>query len=232
MYFAGHLQDKSIVAGIGLGNMTINLFLVSILESFNQAIETLATQAYGSGNLYLCGLYLNRARLIVLLVLIPALSVLLNMKYVYMMFGQEPIVVNNMQNYIIAYLPGLIIFGFNDIQRRFLNSLGQANIPMICLALGQLLHGPWVYLLAVHMDLGIQGIGFASTITNMTMLISMLIMTSLESSISEANFLPNKQTFKGIGVQMEIALPIMMMNMFDWWVYDLMIFMAGMYGVS
>lgn len=43
MYFAGHLHNTSLVAGIGLGNMTINLFLISILESFNQAIETLAS---------------------------------------------------------------------------------------------------------------------------------------------------------------------------------------------
>lgn len=93
MYFAGHLGDSSYVAGIGLGNMTINLFVISLLESFNQAIETLATQAAGSGNLYLCGLYLNRGRLIILMILIPSLYVFFNMKHVYLMFGQDEKVV-------------------------------------------------------------------------------------------------------------------------------------------
>jgi Na+-driven multidrug efflux pump len=35
LYFAGHLGDPTLVAGIGLGNMTINLFVISLLESFN-----------------------------------------------------------------------------------------------------------------------------------------------------------------------------------------------------
>jgi Na+-driven multidrug efflux pump len=44
--------------------------------------------------------------------------------------------------------------------------------------------------------------------------------------------MPNKQVLKGLGVQLIIALPIVVMNTFDWWVYDIMIFMAGMYGVK
>lgn len=80
--------------------------------------------------------------------------------------------------------------------------------------------------------MGIVGIGLASTITNLTMLILMVALTYRETSISEAVFWPNKSTFKGLSIQMSIALPILIMNAFDWWVYDLMIFMAGMYGVN
>ena len=64
LYTAGHMKDPTIMAGIGLGNMTQNLFAVAFIESFNSVIQVLGSQAYGSGNLKLCGIYLNRGRVL------------------------------------------------------------------------------------------------------------------------------------------------------------------------
>jgi Na+-driven multidrug efflux pump len=33
--FAGHMKEPSIMAGIGLGNMTINLFAMAFIDSMN-----------------------------------------------------------------------------------------------------------------------------------------------------------------------------------------------------
>ena len=41
--------NPAIMAGIGLGNMTLNLFAVAFIESTNSVIETLGSQAYGAG---------------------------------------------------------------------------------------------------------------------------------------------------------------------------------------
>jgi len=64
LYTAGHMPNPTIMAGIGLGNMTQNLFAVAFIESLNSVIQTLGSQAFGSGNLRLCGIYLNRGRLL------------------------------------------------------------------------------------------------------------------------------------------------------------------------
>ena len=64
LVFAGHLINPAIMAGIGLGNMTLNIFAVTLMESMNSVIDTLGSQAYGSGNLELCGVYLNRGRVL------------------------------------------------------------------------------------------------------------------------------------------------------------------------
>ena len=80
MYFAGHLNDTAMLAGIGLGNMSFNLFVASLIESFNSAIDVLGTQAYGARNYKLCGVYLNRGRFICMLILLPSLSVVMNLK--------------------------------------------------------------------------------------------------------------------------------------------------------
>ena len=43
MYFAGHMGDASLLGGIGLGNMTVNLFGIAFIESMNAVIETMGS---------------------------------------------------------------------------------------------------------------------------------------------------------------------------------------------
>jgi Na+-driven multidrug efflux pump len=76
--FAGHMQDPSIMAGIGLGNMTINLFAIAFIDSMNQVIEVLVSQAFGNNNKELCGVYLNRGRFMLTCLFIPITYIILN----------------------------------------------------------------------------------------------------------------------------------------------------------
>ena len=41
LVIVGHLGDPELIAGIGIGNMTINLFGLSIIFGFNEALDTL-----------------------------------------------------------------------------------------------------------------------------------------------------------------------------------------------
>ena len=115
MYFAGHLNDTAMLAGIGLGNMSFNLFAMSFAESFNSSIDVLGSQAYGAGNLRLCGIYLNRGRLISMLIMAPCLLVLMNIKHFYLAMGQDKAAVDNMQLYLETLIPAMIILAFNDL---------------------------------------------------------------------------------------------------------------------
>jgi Na+-driven multidrug efflux pump len=46
--YIGTLKNSAILAGVGLGNMTINLCGLSILFGFNSAIESLVSRAVGA----------------------------------------------------------------------------------------------------------------------------------------------------------------------------------------
>ncbi len=67
LIFIGHLNNKNMMAGVGMGNMVQNVLGLSIVMGFGGALDTLVSQAYGSGNLQLCGKYLNRGRFVILL---------------------------------------------------------------------------------------------------------------------------------------------------------------------
>mmetsp|Transcript_2104 Transcript_2104/g.2678 ORF Transcript_2104/g.2678 Transcript_2104/m.2678 type:complete len:82 (-) Transcript_2104:48-293(-) len=51
--FAGHLNDSVALAGVGLGNMMLNVTTVSIGVGLNGAIDTLVSQAFGDKEYYL-----------------------------------------------------------------------------------------------------------------------------------------------------------------------------------
>ena len=72
----GQLQNPTLLAGVGMGTAIQNVCGISIVIGLNNALETLASQAYGSNDLEICGVYLNRARFILLIVFIPSFLIL------------------------------------------------------------------------------------------------------------------------------------------------------------
>ena len=46
-YFVGHTNDAVLIAGIGMGNMLINVLAFAIMQGLNGALETLISRAYG-----------------------------------------------------------------------------------------------------------------------------------------------------------------------------------------
>ena len=78
--FAARLSNPAKTAGVGLGTTMNHIFGACILHGLNRAMDTLVSQAYGAGNISLCSVYLNRARVINSLVFIPVALTLLNSK--------------------------------------------------------------------------------------------------------------------------------------------------------
>ena len=68
--FAGRMTNNSAakLAGVGLGNMFLGMFCRQILNGMNSALETMASHAYGKGDVRMAGVHLNRSRVIMTIV--------------------------------------------------------------------------------------------------------------------------------------------------------------------
>ena len=53
--FAGHLNDPSILAGVGLANTCCMICIITVYMGLNAAQETLTSQAFGSNNMVKVG---------------------------------------------------------------------------------------------------------------------------------------------------------------------------------
>lgn len=120
----------------------------------------------------------------------------------------------------------------NDIQRKFLNSLGLNRVAAYAQTTGTLLHAGWNYLFVAHYDMGIAGIGIANGITNFTVLLFNLIYSCFIPEIKEAIFFPDSSTFVGLKEYLWVGLPCAGMLMLDMCSSRLMMFTTGYLGVA
>lgn len=120
--------------------MIQNILGLSIIYGSNSVIETLSSQAYGAGNKKLCGVYLYRGFIMLTLAYIPIVLILLQCERILLALGQDAEAAKYCQEYMIAFLPGLVILGYTDIHRRYLNSLGRNTVPLVALAVGTFSH--------------------------------------------------------------------------------------------
>ena len=77
------------LAGVGLGNMTMAFLGYMVIVGLNSSIETFVSQAAGAKNMELCGVYLNRGRYIMTCAFIPICIVLMQAKSILLFFGQD-----------------------------------------------------------------------------------------------------------------------------------------------
>lgn len=69
------------LAGIGLANAIIYCFPLSLTYGISSILETMVSQAYGSGEYYLCGMYLNRQILMISIIFVPMSMILIRSDY-------------------------------------------------------------------------------------------------------------------------------------------------------
>ena len=87
LVYAGQMNNGARVAGLGLGISLVESITFSVFFGMNGAIETLAAQAFGAKELSLCGVYLNRARVINTVVFLPLAFILLQSGFILRALG-------------------------------------------------------------------------------------------------------------------------------------------------
>ena len=71
--FVGH--SPILVSALGLGNSYQNIFGISLILGYNSLLDTQISQAAGSKNYLLCGIYLNRGRIAIILLMMPIIII-------------------------------------------------------------------------------------------------------------------------------------------------------------
>mmetsp|Transcript_42311 Transcript_42311/g.64895 ORF Transcript_42311/g.64895 Transcript_42311/m.64895 type:complete len:131 (-) Transcript_42311:766-1158(-) len=130
------------------------------------------------------------------MLLIPILAILVNIKSILIMLGQEELRAHYAQVYILAYLPGLIIGYLSDCQRRFLNNFGKNRISFISGTIAMVFHGFWCYIFIIKMDLGIIGTGYANAVTSILTFVILFVYTLKQEDIQEGVFWPDRRVFQ------------------------------------
>jgi Na+-driven multidrug efflux pump len=86
-YYIGHTNEPVLIAGVGMGNMLINVLAFAIIQGLNGALETLISQSFGASQNKAnpesyqkrmrinCGVFYNRGRFVSTIVMIPIIII-------------------------------------------------------------------------------------------------------------------------------------------------------------
>ena len=167
LFFAGHLGDGSMIAAIGLGILIQNVFIETIMWSFNASLENLVSQAVGAGSLRNCGIYLNQGTFVLLIAFLFIYLLMVKVEEFLIYLDQDPVVSEKTEQYVLWYMPALFIYMINDLNRKFLNSFRMTMVPFLSFTISVAFHPVWVKIFVIDYGLGLQGIALAGTITNL-----------------------------------------------------------------
>ena len=163
--FIGSLSDPAKLAGIGLGNMVLNLMPYAILLGVNTALETFVSQASGRQDLRECGLYLHRAMFIICCIFIPIAISMFWASDALMIMGMDEQASRHAQTYLTLLLPGMLFNSLGDSIDLFLIGMGFNNVVLLLQITVIPIHFFCCWFFISVNEFGVEGAAFASNLT-------------------------------------------------------------------
>ena len=162
MIFSGHLGDDKYQAALGIGNSVTFMLVMTVMTGMSRALDVLHTASYGNGDLRLCGIYLNRGRLILTLTYIPiSTAIWIFRDEIIGIFSKDPLVKQYCKEYLNGTLPAMWFIGQSEIQKRWLIIMRIIHIPAISNTLTVCIHFTTCYIFVVVLEWGMLGLGYA-----------------------------------------------------------------------
>jgi len=130
IYFIGQIGSEYL-AGVGMGNMLLNVFIFALSQGLNGTVETFISWALGAKDYDLCGVRLNQARIILMVVLIPFIIMFLYVDKILIAIKQDEWVSEIARNYVVWTLPGVLSLVQFDCMKRFLQVIDYSHVSTI-----------------------------------------------------------------------------------------------------
>ncbi len=89
------------ISAIGLGNSFIYAIGLCMGIGFPGAIDTLVSQAFGKEDFHMCGVYLNRGRVLMFTIFLPVAMLFGLSNYILLAMGIQADIAQIASNYII-----------------------------------------------------------------------------------------------------------------------------------
>jgi MATE family multidrug resistance protein len=171
------------------------------------------------------------------LIYVPMCILMLNVEFLFDLVGFDKQASYYSQMYLNPILPGLFFNALADSNRRFLNTLGYQNGPMIIQLIATILHSGWCYILTIKLEMSAQGTGIATSITYFTTAVCLHFYTEkcLKPDEKEiAWFSPFRSDVKnecfdnkGLIDYFKLGIPSTGMLCLEWWAFEIMTVFAA-----
>ncbi|KAL8238721.1 hypothetical protein R6Q59_015288 [Mikania micrantha] len=219
----GRLELAGGALAIGFTNITG----YSVLSGLAMGMEPLCSQAFGSRNLHMVNLSLQRTIFILLLASLPIGIIWVNLEPIMLKLHQDPEITRIAGLYCKYAAPDLIVYCILNPLRIFLRTNGKTWPLMWCSLLSTLLHFPITNILTFTLNLGLQGVALSTIITNLSTSVFILGYMFFNHTHKTEPMSKPESPGEGWGVLFRLAISSCLAVCSEWWWYELMTFLAG-----
>lgn len=122
IYFIGNLNDTVLLDGVGMGNMLNNMIVFAGTEGLNSTLETLISSAFGARKYEVCGVLLNRGKIVCTMLFVPIIFIFYFSDKILIALNQNEEIARIARDYCCLTIPGVWAMAMFDATRRFLSA--------------------------------------------------------------------------------------------------------------
>lgn len=226
-YFVSKTGNSTLIEAIGLGNTWLNISTMAVIVALNSGTNVFISQAYGAKNRPLIITYFYKALILRLLNVLPCLIFILSSYHFFILCGVEETIAEQAFVYCISSIGLVIATAFQDTLKSYI--LGQ-NIftPVLIIQLiVSTTHFFWCKLFIADLSLGVKGVAFALTCSQILTATLMLAYIAFNSQLSEGFFSPTKECTKGLLTHVKNEAFVGAFCYLEWTARELCTLMAG-----
>uniref|UniRef100_A0A8B9JA26 Multidrug and toxin extrusion protein n=1 Tax=Astyanax mexicanus TaxID=7994 RepID=A0A8B9JA26_ASTMX len=234
--FCGRLGNTEL-AGYGMASATINVTTAATGFGLALACDTLVSQTFGSKNLLHVGVILQRGVLILLLFCLPCWALLINTQPLLLLVGQDPEVARIAQIYVVAYIPAVpvrlscTVLQSLCLNHALLTSVQGVIIPqMYASVVANIVNALANYVLLFWWDLEVHGSAAANSFAQVFSCFALFTYIRIKKLHVKTWGGWSSESLQDWGAYMKLAIPSTLMACFEWWIYEVGGFLAGMLG--
>ncbi|XP_077449208.1 multidrug and toxin extrusion protein 1 [Stigmatopora argus] len=227
--FCGHIGNAEL-AGYALASATINVSAMVIVQGLTMACDTLVSQTYGSKEMKRVGVIVQKSLLILLLLCLPCWALLINAQQLLFLMHQDQQVARIAQIYMTAFIPAVPAMFMHQLQVAYLQNQGIIMPQMYTAALANIFNLGANYVLIVSLQLGVVGSAVANSLAQVFVCLLLYGYIRWKKLHGPTWGGWSSECLQDWGSFIKLAVPSTFMVCFEWWIWEIGGFLAGILG--
>ncbi|KAI0155571.1 mate-domain-containing protein [Pestalotiopsis sp. NC0098] len=221
---AGHLSSDDLAA-TSIGLTTVNIIGLATFEGMATALDTLCSQAYGSGNLHGVGLHVQRMLVLMTLAIIPIGAVWICSPWILPLFVKQEHLAVMAGSFLRVSLIGLPGYASFEALKRFLQAQGDCNAALIVLIICTPVNAFLSWLFTFKLEMGLEGAALGAALSNNLRPILLVLYIAFFAKWSHQCWGGlSREAFTNWGPMVRLSAAGSIVNLGEWFAFEILTF--------
>ncbi|XAR67978.1 hypothetical protein NMG60_11002944 [Bertholletia excelsa] len=226
--FIGHLGELSL-SSASMATSFAGVTGFSFMLGMGSALETFCGQAYGAKQYYMLGIHLQRAMLVLIVIGIPIALLWAFTGHIFKICRQDPKISALAGQYARWLIPSIFPYGLLQCQLRFLQAQNNVKALVVTTFLASLAHVVVCWGLISRAGLGSEGAGLSIALSYWFNVLMLALYIKLSPTCQKTWTGFSKEGLMDLFTFLSLALPSALMVCLEFWSYELLVLMSGLF---